>query len=556
MTALSRASMAAFSACSDSTIRRSTSRSAAGWGPSTTSAPAPRMPARQALAPSGRWARRDRGEAKWPLGSWPCGACPEAEARTACCGSEAAAFGTECALHDRLAALGESPALAAASAEVGGGSEAVSSAASGCRGCSSPGAVFGVLPLRISSATTRVCGPSEWLLNTPGCAGASGLGPDRRSLPAPQRNWPLSRAALGCEGSVATLVPGREAEAAPEAPGWDSLSGGCLRARGCPSDRPADFLRGLFSAGAFCGPAAKRNLSGVGDGGGEVCGGVLRAGTELDSRGSGRIRAGLLTVEVRLAYSNVLLESSKWSRPGWTFAIMETSPSLTSELFSSSVSLESRYGGLRCGVLSRTPEPSFRWRSLRVRSPRALMQLASASSDWLIFAPSRRAAPVFCVCEARSEPARSMRQILECKRRSSASAALLPSADLRSKRSSKTACEREERRLAAVLSTFRSCSPACSCIKASSAVPTGTERKFAILTRPRRSSSIMLHGVPPVTPLASWAWRRSKSFSLYSSRNETLTSKGYMARPGWDEKADELASPRRSTLSKMSRTAR
>mmetsp|Transcript_8288 Transcript_8288/g.22122 ORF Transcript_8288/g.22122 Transcript_8288/m.22122 type:complete len:200 (-) Transcript_8288:763-1362(-) len=59
----------------------------------------------------------------------------------------------------------------------------------------------------------------------------------------------------------------------------------------------------------------------------------------------GRTSTGAFTRDARFAYSRVLLESSKWSRPGCTLAIMDTRQSDVSEPLRSSVSLESRYGG-------------------------------------------------------------------------------------------------------------------------------------------------------------------------------------------------------------------
>mmetsp|Transcript_73324 Transcript_73324/g.218866 ORF Transcript_73324/g.218866 Transcript_73324/m.218866 type:complete len:289 (+) Transcript_73324:379-1245(+) len=142
---------------------------------------------------------------------------------------------------------------------------------------------------------------------------------------------------------------------------------------------------------------------------------VPLAGVRFPSSGAGgagldRRRGAHLTVEARLAYSSVLLESSKCVRPGCTFAIIATSPSPVREALSIRVSLESRYGGFFLGVEA----PSF------PRAVSASMQLASAKSDWLMRAPSFRAEPQFCVKAARSEPARSMRLIFECSVRTSA----------------------------------------------------------------------------------------------------------------------------------------
>mmetsp|Transcript_36420 Transcript_36420/g.83677 ORF Transcript_36420/g.83677 Transcript_36420/m.83677 type:complete len:246 (-) Transcript_36420:976-1713(-) len=116
----------------------------------------------------------------------------------------------------------------------------------------------------------------------------------------------------------------------------------------------------------------------------------------MDGGTSRRTTTGALRMDVLFAYSRVLFESSKCSRPGCTFAIMETSPPLMRELLSSSVSFESRYGGFRCGVFAPS-RPSLLFSVPLVLSPSALMQLANASKDWLIFAPSLKAAPTFCV---------------------------------------------------------------------------------------------------------------------------------------------------------------
>jgi hypothetical protein len=133
------------------------------------------------------------------------------------------------------------------------------------------------------------------------------------------------------------------------------------------------------------------------------------------------------------------------------------------------------------------------------------MQFAKANKDWLIFAPSLSAEPVFCVCVARSDPAKSMRQIRECIRLLSGPArwkrdlleGIAVGGITRSSVKEKTAWEREERAFAAVASTFRALWPVRSCWKASSALCTDTSRKFITLTTPFFSSSRTLQMAPP-----------------------------------------------------------
>mmetsp|Transcript_17945 Transcript_17945/g.46283 ORF Transcript_17945/g.46283 Transcript_17945/m.46283 type:complete len:338 (-) Transcript_17945:669-1682(-) len=212
-----------------------------------------------------------------------------------------------------------------------------------------------------------------------------------------------------------------------------------------------------------------------------------------------------LMTDARLAYSRVLFESSKCKRPGCTLAIIATRPSHVSEPLSMSVSLESRYGGFFLGVPAAVPP----------RCVSASMQFASASSDWLIRAPSLSDEPLFWVNAARSEPARSMRQIFECSCRTSVQLSR-PKGPLlgalrrtRSTVSVKTAWARDDCALAAVASTVRACMPALRYHSASSGVCTGASTRLATFTTPRRSSSRTRH-----CPLPPPSWRRSRTTSL------------------------------------------
>mmetsp|Transcript_7100 Transcript_7100/g.12645 ORF Transcript_7100/g.12645 Transcript_7100/m.12645 type:complete len:231 (-) Transcript_7100:22-714(-) len=182
-------------------------------------------------------------------------------------------------------------------------------------------------------------------------------------------------------GSVSSACPPLDARALPRCLLpllLDRL--GCGRRVGMsPSPKPA--FRSIAAASASSGPR--------GEG---FAWDLLPSG--MDGGTSRRTTTGALRMDVLFAYSSVLFESSKCSRPGCTLAIMDTSPPLISELLSNSVSFESLYGGFRCGVFAPS-RPSVLLSDPLVLSPSALMQLASASKDWLIFAPSLKAAPTF-----------------------------------------------------------------------------------------------------------------------------------------------------------------
>ena len=96
----------------------------------------------------------------------------------------------------------------------------------------------------------------------------------------------------------------------------------------------------------------------------------------------------------QFAYFRVLTVSSYYDSPGDAVAIMTVLQLPPNESFNIQVSFESLYG---------TKQP------LLVLSPRALMQLAKASKDVLIFAPSLNLIPVFSVAFPLSDPAKSIK---------------------------------------------------------------------------------------------------------------------------------------------------
>jgi hypothetical protein len=94
-----------------------------------------------------------------------------------------------------------------------------------------------------------------------------------------------------------------------------------------------------------------------------------------------------------LAYLRVFIVSSFWLPAGLIVAIMTVLQFPPRESFNIRVSLESLKG---------TKKPFL------VLSPRALIQLARASNDVLILAPSLSLIPLFSVTVPLSEPARSI----------------------------------------------------------------------------------------------------------------------------------------------------
>eukprot|EP00162_Nutomonas_longa_P015232 comp22249_c0_seq4/m.52824 comp22249_c0_seq4/g.52824 ORF comp22249_c0_seq4/g.52824 comp22249_c0_seq4/m.52824 type:complete len:311 (-) comp22249_c0_seq4:537-1469(-) len=171
----------------------------------------------------------------------------------------------------------------------------------------------------------------------------------------------------------------------------------------------------------------------------------------------------------RLAYFNVLCDSSYWVCTGLTAAIITVLHEPPSESFSRRVSLLSR---------KLTYEPRL------FLSLRALMQLASASSERLMFAPSIMRMPRFSVWLARSEPARSTSESLPILTKCETPA-------VRSRWATVTcriACERELVSLAFVGSWVRRRLPSVSRVITSSTFPALTSEMPATMG-PRIGSS-------------------------------------------------------------------
>ena len=153
----------------------------------------------------------------------------------------------------------------------------------------------------------------------------------------------------------------------------------------------------------------------------------------------GKPSRGLMFL-ARFAYLSVLSVSSNWSCAGETLVIIvvrQLPPRLS---LSSRVSFESRYG--TCDAFL-------------VLSASALMQLPSARSERLMFAPSVSRCPLLSVFVARSEPARSIIESLP------SLAAPSPNRGFEWTDTCNTACERDETSLHEVASVVRYRLPSC-----------------------------------------------------------------------------------------------
>mmetsp|Transcript_7477 Transcript_7477/g.14148 ORF Transcript_7477/g.14148 Transcript_7477/m.14148 type:complete len:211 (-) Transcript_7477:1064-1696(-) len=197
----------------------------------------------------------------------------------------------------------------------------------------------------------------------------------------------------------------------------------------------------------------------------------------------------VLIILARLAYFKVLWVSSKETIDGLTLVIMTVLQFPPRESFSSRVSLLSLKG--MCFLLL---------------LPSALMQLARASRDLLMFAPSTIRIPLFLVTEALSEPARSIKDsfpILTC-------CCTLAVLSLLSTITVRTACEREDTLLACVDSVVRAMFPRAS-------MPITSSEELA-------TSSVMPEATTPLigsscTCTSSFSgFIKSRMFSLYTSR--------------------------------------
>mmetsp|Transcript_50634 Transcript_50634/g.151406 ORF Transcript_50634/g.151406 Transcript_50634/m.151406 type:complete len:351 (-) Transcript_50634:1135-2187(-) len=192
------------------------------------------------------------------------------------------------------------------------------------------------------------------------CRGFSGgsLSMDLPRRPAADMARERSAAGSSCSSEEWSCSLGREASLSEDATRLAACGGlpSSVRRRfGTPTSAPRaagisararaeSGGPGSMPSGGSCGGEATRcpdpNRSlGLGDCGGDSDGG-RDVGSET-ARGR-RTTMGAFTTDARLAYSSVLLESSKWSLPGCTLAIIETRQSDRSDPFRSSVSLESR----------------------------------------------------------------------------------------------------------------------------------------------------------------------------------------------------------------------
>ena len=222
----------------------------------------------------------------------------------------------------------------------------------------------------------------------------------------------------------------------------------------------------------------------------------------------------------RLAYLSVLCDSSKQACEGLTQATM-TRWQFPSKLdLSRCVSLESRYftraldlpeddddkdsdeeeddipimapptlhrrfrrlllaapppAAPRLRLLGAASAPELGWLAL---SASALMQLASARSDLLMLEPSFKRAPRLLVADARSDPAKSIRDMMPVETRVRPP----PRNFLQATRTCSTACERELTAFAAVPSVVRRVAPSSMSRNTSLAVATGISWSPATLT--------------------------------------------------------------------------